>query len=60
MAWPSVLRQTSGTGRTQVYFDIESEESYDFDWRGFVNNFWGERWGLNPRPAGPQPAALTN
>jgi site-specific DNA recombinase len=21
---------------------------------------WGERWGLNPRPAGPQPAALTN
>lgn len=21
---------------------------------------WGERWGLNPRPTGPQPVALTN
>ena len=21
-------------------------------------NFWGERWGLNPRPPEPQPGAL--
>ena len=42
--------------RTAHYPDAETKTAA----LAAVYNNWGERWGLNPRPPGPQPSALTN
>ncbi len=52
-----VLSNTQLEGSTLV-FELNSAFSAIADAKKM--NAWGERWGSNPRPTGPQPVALTN